>query len=220
MTDLSFLDCEVKLPLMSLPVRTTVVRLKTSLVMISPGSHLSPQQLQGAGGVTDLVAPNLFHCAGLPKAQSTFPNAKVWGSPGCQELKPKISWTSQLNPKDWPHSEELPLLLIQGMPKVNETVFFHRKSKTLIVSDLCFNLQEASGIGCWIILNLFGTYQQFGVSRLWLKMTKDFPALKKSLLQMFEWDFENIVMSHGSIVVDGGKDQLKTAFQNRGLDLF
>lgn len=219
MTDLSFLDCELKMPLMSLPVRTTVVQLKMGQVMISPGSQLTPEQLRSAGTVTDLVAPNLFHCAGLPKAQKTFPQAKVWGSPGCRELKTNISWTGDLNPKDWPYQEELPMLLIQGMPKVNETIFFHRRSKTLIVSDLCFNLQDARGVGCWIILNLFGTYRRFGVSRFWLKMTKDFPALKNSLRQLFEWDFENIVMSHGSTVVQDGKDRLKAAFQTRGLDL-
>ena len=219
MNDLSFLDCEVKMPLMSLPVRTTVVRLKAGLVMISPGSQLTDQQLHGAGDVTDLVAPNLFHCAGLPKAQNIFPNAKVWGSPGCRELRPNILWTDNLNPKDWPYQEELPILLIQGMPKVNETIFFHRRSKTLIVSDLCFNLQDARGVGCWIILNLFGTYRRFGVSRFWIKLTKDFPALENSLRQLFEWDFENIVMSHGSIVVGGGKDLLKAAFHTRGLDL-
>lgn len=68
MTDIVDFETLLKMPLMQLPVRTPLISLANAKVLVSPGSRLRPEQLQEMAGATDIIAPNLFHCAGVPKA--------------------------------------------------------------------------------------------------------------------------------------------------------
>ncbi len=205
------------MPLMALPVRSTFVKLGSGGVLISPGSQLTKDQLQKLVGVTDIVAPNLYHCGGLKLASSLFPKAKIWAPETGTVKKPEINWSSEIGSTEWPYQEEMPILTIRGMPKINETVFIHKKSKTLIVTDLTFNLLDAKGIGPWIILSLFGTYRKFGVSKFLLKYLEDKDQVERSLSDLFSFDFDNIVVSHGSNLFGGAKEALLKAFSERGL---
>lgn len=204
------------MPLLSLPVRSTFVSLEKNGLLISPGSCLDLNQLKTLTGVTDIIAPSLFHCGGIPKAHSVFPNSKVWGPIGASEVKSKINWTHELSTSQWPYNDQLALIEIKGMPKVNEIVFFHRETKSLIISDLCFNMVDASGLGAWIILNLFGTYRKLAVSKFFLKLVQDRNAFEQSLKILFSYDFENIIVSHGANVMGQGRSKLIKAFADRG----
>lgn len=159
MKNFVFLESIKKMPLMKLPVRSTYIPLESGKILLSPGSCLTDAQLKSLGKVTDIVAPNLFHCGGIPQAATVYSTAKIWGVQGAKAVKKEISWTAELTTNTWPYQDELPMIEIAGMPKVNEKVFFHKKSKSLFIADLCFNLVDSKGIGPWLILNMFGTYK-------------------------------------------------------------
>lgn len=217
MNEISFLESVVKMPLMSLPVRSTYIPVQNGAVLISPGSCLDLTQLKSLNSVTDLVAPNLLHCAGMQKAHSAYPNAKRWGALGVRGAKPQISWTDELSKENWAYQDELPMVQLQGIPKINEVVFFHKKSKSLIVTDLCFNMQDVKGIGPWIILNMFGTYKRFAVSKFFMRYTKDKAAFERSIGEIFAFDFENIILSHGANVIGNAKSKFSQALLERDI---
>lgn len=204
------------MPGMLLPVRSTLISAMQRRLLLSPSSRLSETQLKALGDVSDIIAPSLLHSGGVEKARAVFPAAKVWGPPGARKFKREIRWTEEISPETWPYSRELPCLLIQGMPRMSELVFLHLESSTLIVSDLCFNLVEAQGLGAWIVLHLFGTYRRFGVSRLWLSYIKDREAFCRSLDTLFTFSFDTIVPGHGALVTGDAKQRLRRAFQERG----
>ncbi len=219
MNELRFLESAVKMPLMLLPVRSVLVALPTAQILISPGSQLTEEQLRSAGNVTDLVVTNLFHCAGILKALKVFPKARVWGVPGCKEAKPDIPWTDILTYDAWLYSNELKMHGLKGMPKVNEVVFLHLPSKSLIVADLCFNMLDSKGFGAWLILSLFGTYKKLAVSKFFMSAVKNREAFVDSLQQLFLMEFDQIIVSHGSNVPANGKEILKQALFNRGIKI-
>lgn len=210
---LVFLDSTVQMPLLQLPVRTVSVDVSSGRVLISPGSKLSEDQLRSLGSVTDIVAPNLFHCAGVPKAAQVFPQAKIWAPAGASEQKDYLQSAVILTPETWPYQKELACFAIGGMPKVNEMVFIHRESRSLIVSDLAFNLLDVKGLGPWIILNLFGTYKRFGISRFYYKFASDKKAFGESIERLLQEDFDRIVVGHGTIVESGGRQLLAEAYR-------
>lgn len=216
MKTLQFLESEVPLPLMKLPVRSVFVPTSKGHILISPGSKLNDDDYKKISDVTDIVAPNFFHTGGLPKASRLFPSAKLWGPKGALITRPQISWTHELDLESWPFQDELKMIPIEGAPKINEVVFLHQESRSLIVADLCFNLIDAKGLGPKLILSLFGTYKKFGVSKLWLKLVKDRELFEKSLSELFRHNFDNIIVSHGYNIIGGGKEKLITAFQARG----
>lgn len=218
MQNIKFIESVKQMPLVKLPVRSTLISIGNRSVLISPGSALTVEELKSLGKVTDIIAPNLIHSAGIPKAHQVFPDAKIWGPPGAKVAKPNIPWTHEITSANWPFQNEMPIVMIEGSPQLNEIVFFHRESKTLIVTDLVFNLVDARGLGAWIIFNIFGTYQRFAVSKLLLKKyTKDKETLKKSVKEVLSFDFKSIVMGHGREVTSNAKEKLQAALQERDL---
>jgi hypothetical protein len=219
MKNLIFLDSKVKMPLMELPVRSVLVPMGEQGVLISPGSMLQDHQYKPDWKVTDLVAPNLFHNAGMTKAKQHYPSAVLWGSEGADKKLPGLPWGKFLGKDPWPYQDVLSLVTLHGMPSVNESVFIHRPTKSLIVTDLCFNMVDVEGLGAKIILGLFGTYKKLGVSRFFLAGIKDKAAFQKSLVELFSYDFDQIIVSHGSNVVSDGKDRLRFALRERGFEV-
>lgn len=213
---LKFLEGEISVLGIRMPVRTTLIELGQNRIMLSPGSPFSPETLKSVGPVTDLVAPSLLHGTGVPKATGVFPEARVWGPRGMAQKKPEVKWTHDLNVTSWHYQQELPLIPIEGAPIAKESVFFHPVTKTLIVTDLVFNILNPKGIGAWIGLHLFGTYGRFAMSRLFLKAIKDKEKFEKSLEQVFQYDFENLVMAHGDVIVGGARDRLRTLLREKG----
>ena len=177
MSDIFFLNSIVKMPLLELPVCSPIIDLSGQKILISPGSKLTENQLNEINGVTDIVAPNSVHGAGVPQASKVFSQAHLWAHRRTMRAYPNIKWTHELTESNWPYQDELPIVELLGAPKINETIFYHKKSKSLIVTDFCFNLVESKGLGAWFILNLFGTYKQFAISRFWLKFVVDKEAL-------------------------------------------
>lgn len=203
------------MPLMGLPVRSMVVTLDQAVVLISPGSGLTEAELKSAGDVTDIIAPNLLHCAGVPLASKVFPKARVWGPTGARELKPDIAWSGELY--SWPHNQELTAIPIQGVPKLNEYVLFDRNSGTLFVADLFFNLQNERGLGPWIILNMFGTWKKLGISKFYLRYAQDRMAFATSVKSLLDLPIRTLAMAHGDLVTENPVARMKAAMEERQL---
>lgn len=209
--DITNIEFAIHMPIMALPARTTAVRLAKGVIVFSPGPDVDLGPCAQLGPVTDIVAPNLFHHLGVKRASEQLPNARLWGAPGLAAKRHGMRWDAVLSPDTWPYQDELPIVVLQGMPKVNEAVFFHKKSRTLLVTDLCFNILHPRGVGAWIILHVFSTYGRFGVSRLIQRMVTDKAAFERSLTAVFAFDFENLLMAHGDIVMGGARERLRAA---------
>lgn len=215
---ISYFESEIKMPVMKLPVRTTVVQTSTALIVISPIDFTEEQlkQIEQMGEVTDLVAPSVLHHLYMGKAIQKFPKAKVWGLPGHLKKRPDILWSAILGKDPWPHQKEIDLVLIEGVPAMAEVAFFCRSLKTLIVADLCFNLQNPKGLGAAVLTRMLGTYRQFAVSRLVSRVLKDKSAFESSVRRVLEWDFDQIAMGHGDLVTGNGHKLLENAMHERG----
>jgi hypothetical protein len=216
---LEFIDSAVQMPLTKLPVRTVIVPVASGRVLLSPASTLTREALLQAGAVTDIVAPNLFHTGGIQAASAAHPGARVWGPPGCREKQPGVTWHGLLGKDSWPHAGELPVFQVAGMPGFNEQVFLHKASRSLLVSDLVFNVVDARGAGAWLIFSLFGTHRRLGVSRLFMKYAKDRPAFEASMKELTALEFDHLVPSHGAVVMNEGRTALIGALRERGVRL-
>jgi hypothetical protein len=214
--DIQLFNGILNMPLVKLPLTTALISTSTGKILLSPHPFLTLAEFQSMGNVTDIVAPNLFHHLGIKNAIATCPTAKLWGTNGFKEKITDIPWENFLDEKTWPHQPELAAIHLAGMPKLNEFVFFHQQSKTLFVTDLCFNMLDNPGFGGWLLYNLFGTYKRFAVSKVLIKFITDPVAFQKSLTTIFSYDFENIVVSHGWVIKGTGRAKLRAALQERG----
>jgi hypothetical protein len=178
---------------------------------------MTEDQLRALGPVSDIVAPSSLHAAGVQRAKKVFPSAKTWGGSTTREAKKDVPWTDLLTEESWPFESELAMITLRGTGKIDERVFFHRQSRTLIVTDLAFNIANPSGLGAWLILHMFGTYKKFAVSRFFCRFIDDKTAFRESISRVLAWDFENIAMGHGDLVEGNGKALLQSALKERDL---
>lgn len=207
----------LNMPLVKLPVRTSLISLANAKkLLISPHPGLTQEEFQSMGNITDIVAPNLFHHLGIQAAIAAHPKAKLWGTGGFEKKRKDIPWHDFLDERTWPFGAELVAIHLAGMPKINEFLFFHPSTKTLFVTDLCFNILESPGFGAKLIYSIFDTYKRFAVSKLFIRSVADKAAFQKSLDTLFTHDFENIVVSHGVVVRGDARAKLQAALKERG----
>jgi len=214
---LSFLDAERSMPLMKLPLRTVLIDTPDGRILFSPASTLTPAQHASAGAISDIVVPSLMHFDGVRPAVAAHPEARLWGPEGAEAKLPGVRWHGILGRDPWPFEDQLSLVPIAGMPKFNECVFLHRPSRSLLVTDLAFNLEDPRGLGAWLFLHLFGTYRRFGVSRLFVRFVQDRPAFDAAIAQVAALPFEHLVPSHGAIVSHDAKARFVAALRERGV---
>lgn len=201
----------------NLGTRTTLLRLaEHSLCLISPGPGLDSlvSQIQTLGEVHFILAPNTMHHLSLAATQGLFPQAQIFGPAGLKAKQPSLSYQGF---EQAPWREQLQVLAVQGLGSLQEHVFFHAASKTLIATDLVFHFQSAPNLWSRGMMKLNGCYQHFGPSRVLRSLIKDRSALRQSLEHILLWDFDRVIMAHGEVLLYGGKEQLKKAYQRIGI---
>jgi hypothetical protein len=216
-TDLYTIDHPLRLGGVELGTRTTLVRLSSGGLFVHAPGPLGggvKGRIESLGRVEALVAPNLFHHFYIAENVSAWPQAELHLAPGLAEKVRRLPSGEVLGdtaPTLW--ASDLEQIVVSGMPRIGEIVFFHPKSKTLMITDLAFNMGAEGGFLARTMLKLMGAYDRFGPSRLARSFMKDKAALRESVGHILEWDFERITLTHGDIVEQDGHRLLATAYE-------
>ena len=197
--------------------RMTVSRLDTGDLWVHSPIRLNPRlqkSLAELGPVTDLVAPSVFHDLFIQEWADAYPQARLHAADGLRQEHGDWRITDELTTSAAPTwTDEIEGLVLQGMPKINETVFVHKPSGTLIVADLVFNYTDYQlNTATSLTLRMAGTYQKFSASRLFRMFIKDRGAMRASLDQVLTWNFDRILPGHGHAVETDGSQSLRQAW--------
>ncbi len=201
---------------MHLGHRMTVVRLADgSLWVHSPVAHDAAlaAALAELGPVGHVVAPNAMHDTYLEGWFTAYPQARFHGAKGFSRYRPDLNFTHTLSDHaDAAWSGLMDQKVIHGAPRLNEVVFLHRPSRTLILTDLIFNLGPEMPLLSRILLKANGCYDGIACSRLLRTTIKNHAAFRSSLDAVLTWDFDRVVVSHGRNIESDGRTALREAF--------
>jgi hypothetical protein len=207
--DLYGLDGEVSPPGLKLPARMTVLRTSDgSIALHSPLAmdDATARAVEALGPVRWIIAPSLMHHLFAAGAKQRFPQAKLLGAPGLADKRKDLAFDGVLPERGEPLGPDtgVECRLVEGMPGLNEVVFFHRASRAVIFTDLLFNVRSSPHFGTRLMLSwLSGVYGRCAVSRLVKWGTKDRAAAARGLDDVRAWRPERIVMAHGEPVLPG-----------------
>jgi hypothetical protein len=197
-----------------LGTRTTIVRLPDGGLWVHSPGNLEAYRgaIDALGPVRALVAPNKMHHLYLTMAHGFWPEAKVHLAPGLAERFPKLPAGAVLaNESPWTPTIEQ--LHVDGVPPIEEVVFLHRASRTLILCDLAFNIRPPAPWHTRLLMTFNGGFDRFGPSQAfrWL-ILRDRAALRRSLDTIAGWDFDRVTVTHGDVVETGGHATFTEAF--------
>lgn len=214
--DLWTVRAPLRMGFLELGTRMTVARLPDgSLWLHSPVAPTTDlrRELDALGPVRHIVAPSKMHNLFAGPFAEAYPQARVYLAPGLREKVRALPCDEVLGdsaPAAW--GEVFAQRVYDAAPMMNEVVFCHRPSRTLILTDLCFNVRRSPGLVTRCFHGVWGTWQRFGPSRAERFITKDRARARRTLDAVLGWDFERVSVCHGEVLETGGREAMRRAF--------
>ncbi|MBD1836437.1 DUF4336 domain-containing protein [Cyanobacteria bacterium FACHB-472] len=204
--------------------RMTVIRLNDDKLMVISPIRIDEaliHQLNQLGDVGYIVVPNLYHHLFVAQFKQIYPDAELWATSGLEQKRPDLvidqilsDRTSQLfDGVEAAMVTGFKTLDVKGYSPLNEWVFFHVKSRSLIVTDLAFHFDGNSSLTAQLVAKLLGSYQQLRPSLLEKIATQEKDQVKQSIQQILTWDFDRAIVAHGSIIEQDGKRQFQVGYE-------
>lgn len=199
--------------------RMTVVRLNNGALWIHSPERLNAplqEELGALGRVAHLISPNKLHHLFLEEWIAAYPDALCYAAPGLAKKRKDIRFTKELSDTpDEAWAGEIEQLIFRGSPLMEEVVFFHTSSKTLLLTDLIENFRAEHFSG-WkrAAARVTGIIYPHGKTPLDWRLSFVFGKAKarQSLQRMLAWEPENVVISHGECIFGQGTTFLKESF--------
>lgn len=214
---LTYFDFAQRLPPFGLhfPTRMTVLpfgKREVALVSPVPIDDQIAASIAKLGEVRYLIAPNLLHHFYLGAASRRYPSAKILAPAGLREKVPDLTIDATLEQGlPFELAAAVELLRIDGAPAIDEFVFFHSASRTLVVTDLVFNFVRARGTFTKLVLFLVGCYGHVAQSRAWRFTIKDRHAASASAQRVLALPFHTLIVAHGDVMQEDARAQLAQA---------
>lgn len=200
------------------PTRMAVIRLEDGGLFVWSPVALTDElraAVDALGEVRFLVTPTAMHHLALPEWKRAYPRARLFAAPGSRSRAEHIAFDDNLfdsPPAEW--ADEIDQLLVFGNRIATEVVFFHRKSRTVLIADLLQQFPPGWFKG-WRALvakldRMTGAEPQTPMK---FRMAfADRNAARKSLKRILDWPAEKVVIAHGALVTADGKAFLARAF--------
>lgn len=214
---------------LSVGARMTAIRLQNrEIVVISPIQMTEAliAQLDDIGTVAYIIAPNLYHYFFAADFKARYSTATFWAAPGLKEKRPELpidyviepitvdaSGSELWNCLDFSLFEGFRTLGATGIDRLNECVFFHRDSRTLIITDTAFHFDDSFPLLTRLATKMGGGYKTLSPSVLEKIATRDKAKIKQSVNKVLEWDFERVIMAHGSIIETNGRELFRRGYK-------
>ena len=204
--------------------RMTVIRLDNGeLVVISPiqVSDALVNQLSQLGPVRHIIAPNFYHYLFAAEFKGAYPTATFWATPSLKAKKPDLVIDQVIegdSASPWGGLERLffdgfKTLALKSPDPLDEWVFCHTASGTLILTDTAFCFDQSFPWVTQGLTRIGGGYGNLSPSILERMATTDNETIKASVEKVLGWDFDRVIMAHGSSIEKNGKQQFKQGYE-------
>jgi hypothetical protein len=201
---------------LAIETRMTVIRLADGSLWVHSPLRLTPERreaIEALGPVRFLVAPNKYHHLFIGDWMAAFPQARAYAAPGLPEKRKDLSFHAVLSeqaPAEW--AGQIDVVPWQGAPMIGEVVFFHRASRTLVLTDSAHNVGPDAAPLTRFVFQVFGGYGRLSswvVDRL---VNRDRAAARRTVDTILQWDIQRVILAHGHIVERDGAQAFRKAY--------
>jgi hypothetical protein len=201
--------------------RMTVAKLANGSVWVeSPVSvpFDTLRRITELGPVRYLVAATPRHVWRLAAWHALFPEAQLWAgrTTPFTVTKGHLPFTGILGDapqRDW--ADDLDQLAFKGSPSIEEVLFFHRESRTVIVNDLIMIHPIVKGKFLRnALVRLGGVASPDGGVAIDIRLTFNNRNLaRRSLDRLLSWVFDKLIIAHGVCIEKEAKPFVARTFR-------
>jgi hypothetical protein len=204
------------------PTRMTVVRLGDGSLWVHSPTPLTDElaaAIDSLGRVAFLVAPNLLHFWWIGDWKAHYRQARAYAAPGARAHAAKHFTGFDADLTDTPPPEwqgEFEQVLVPGS-FMTEAVFFHKASRTLILTDLIQNFEAGRISKRWfrVACQWSGCCDPDGRAPIDLRSTfyRHRGDVRQAVRRMLEWLPERVILAHGRWYPENAVAELKRGFR-------
>jgi hypothetical protein len=200
---------------LELGCRATIVRLPDGRLWVHSPVRFEPadaEAIDALGPVAYLVAPNYVHYLFVGEAHARWPEAEVHAT---RKLERKLTTpiTATLDDGGAPWAGAIDQVYVDGAPGLRETAFLHRATRTLILADLLCCFDEHSAPSARLAARIGWIYGRPAFPHvLRYLFVKDNGKFREGIAKIAAWEFERIVVAHGSVTETHGKEAFESAY--------
>ena len=206
---------------LTLPVRMTIVRLKNGDLLLHSPTRFTldlARAVVALGPVRHLVAPNIAHWTFLAEWQRAYPGATTWAAPGLRERaqvrRSGVRLDHDLSdeaPANW--ADEIEQGVVPGGAGFREVYFFHRPSRTLILTDLVEDLDPSRLPPVTrTVMQMSGATGGRTAAYLRAVVKLGGEEAERAARRMVELAPERVIFAHGDWFEERGQERLRRAF--------
>lgn len=203
------------------PTRMTVVRLPDGGLWLHSPVAPDPElraRLSTLGPIRIILAPNTLHYWWLSDWAELFPDAAVFApltlSRTAKRKLPRHDTLDDKPPSLW--AGTIDQLVVSG-GILTEIVFFHRPSRTLLLTDLIENFELSRVRSRWLglLLRIGGVLDPDGKSPIDMRLSffRHRAGLRNAVRTMLAWQPERVILAHGRWYDRDGGQELRRAFR-------
>jgi hypothetical protein len=194
----------------------TVVRLADGGLLVHSPLEPAPSlrdEIDALGPVRFVVSPNKLHHLFLAPFHDAYPAARLFASAGLPEKRRDLRFDGVLGDRpelEW--AADLDQTVVRGSRVMEEVVFFHAASRTLIVADLCEHFGPWSPPLTRLVTRLANMYAKPRMPTDWQLTFRDRAATRASFERILSWDFDGVILAHGALLERGAREILRRAY--------
>ena len=189
--------------------RMTVLQQSDGLLLHSP-IDVPPEHLEEFGKPCQVLAPNKFHHLFVKPWIDA--GLEAWAAPGLPEKRPDVSFTGVVESGTHPFGSDIEVFTLTSFSLSNEVVLFHKPSRTLVVTDLVFNLPRTAPwltrFAMWCACGYPGCQTSL-LERVGMKRK----IARQEIKAILDFGFERIIMAHGDVIEHDARDAFTHAWR-------
>jgi Domain of unknown function (DUF4336) len=202
------------------PTRMTVVRLAGGDLWLHSPTALTAglkAEIDALGPARHLIAPNKLHYWWIGDWRKAYPEALAYAAPGVRRRAAgrAIAFERDLGAEPAAWAGEIDQVLVPG-GFMTEVAFFHRRSRTLILTDLIENFEPGKVPRGWLrlLMRLGGVMEPGGTPRdMRLTLLGHRKAVRRAIMTMIGWRPQRVIVAHGRCWHENATAELGRAFR-------
>ena len=208
-------------PKFSFPTRATIIRLQGGRLFVHSPTPLTSGlkvEIAALGQPQWIIGPNRIHYWWIPEWKNAYLDASVYLAPRIREQGAgRINFETAVLSGNvgYPWDDEIKTLCVPGS-YMTEFDFFHKTSRTLILTDIMMNFEaeKVHSSAMRLIYFLTGVLHPNGGMPRDMRLTfgKHKEELRQAVEAMIALGPERIILAHGKWYQKSGGRELQRAF--------